>query len=64
MIPFSFVLQSIKWIKPGLPFVVPHLLLIYSSIIFRDFIWKVYTVYDPASAKVNDLICSVGSGLE
>lgn len=63
--PVSFVLQSVKWIKPGLPFVVPHMLLIFSSIIFGDFyLESLHSVGDPASAKVNDLICSVGSGLE
>lgn len=45
MIPVSVVLQAVKWIKRGLPFVVTHMLFIYSSIIYRDFIWKVYTVF-------------------
>lgn len=44
MIAITFIPQSVKWIKSGLLLTVPHMLLIYSSIIYKDFILKVYIV--------------------
>lgn len=44
MIPVSFVPHTVKWIKCGFLLVVPHRFLFYSNIIYKDFIWEVYTV--------------------
>lgn len=52
-----------KWIKSGLFLVVPHMLVVYSSVIYIDFILKIYSAYDPAAAKVKSIIHAKGNGL-
>ena len=65
MIPISFVPPSGKLIKSDLLLIVPHMLLIYSSVIYKEFcLESLYSACDPATAKVNGVIHSEGNGLE